>query len=95
MTLGAAVTTGQDDVDTLPAGTLRLAMYRLEQIEKNTQQLVSQETHQHLSGRVQALETEREQDRKNKRQLTIGVMVALIAPGVTAIPAVLQAIGQG
>lgn len=92
------MTTGQD-MDTEQAGTLRLALYRLEQIEKNTRHLVSWETwdtnHRHLSGRVQALEEQRELDKKNKRQLTVGVIVALIAPSVTAVPAVLQTIGQG
>lgn len=77
--------------------TLDLILYRLSAIEQNTTGLVSLETynlkHNHLIGRVEVLETARATDRKNLRGVVVAVSVALVAPTLTNLSGIIDALG--
>lgn len=73
----------------LPAGGGELILYRLEQIEKNTRQLVSLPIYKieqaAVHSRLDRLELERQAGKTARRALWTGATVALVAPSFTLI----------
>lgn len=82
-----------------PSHGLPLALYRLEQIEQNTREMVPKDTYlleqASIKQRVHLLELEQETERKTRRQLIVGVLVALVAPSVATLPLIMQSVGVG
>lgn len=62
--------------------SLEVILYRLDHIDGRLDQLVSRESHSHLSGRMQAVEQRLAEQNKERRQLLYAVLVALVAPVV-------------
>lgn len=73
----------------LPTGGGELILYRLEQIEKNTRQLVSLPIYKIeqavIHSRLTSLETERQAGKTARRALWTAAGVAVVAPSFTLI----------
>lgn len=67
---------------------LAVILYRLQQIERHMDQMVSadlyQARHEALQARVKELEHEQEENARSLRQVVVGVVLAVLTAAVTA-----------
>lgn len=79
-----------------PRNKLELILYRLEQIERQTKGLVSNEVYTlesaHRLQRLVNLETAFEKQRANARSLWVGLAMAVLVPVLTKLPIIIQAL---
>lgn len=77
-----------------PRNKIDLILYRLQQIEAQTKDLVSVDLYRveqvHIQGRVTALEAAAEKRRANDRTLWVGVGLALLIPVLSNLDALIQ-----